>query len=309
MMDKSLSALEPTCRLYAVLARNGLSAVVFRRGPSKQVCLIRWWLSSDKLEVGQWFKGRIHERRSDLSPDGELLVYLAAKHTGLGTWNAVSRPPYLTALAIWPNIGTWGGGGLFETDRTLGLNVMKAQPEPHGDFKIPKNFRATRIADWGGRGEDEPIESTRMERDGWRFTSAGKHSGYKSGAPAHWTFEEPETCERERPRVGHKAHLKPQVILRREKLAIGVTDGPWLLHDFSLHGGEGELRRFKSCDWADWQSNGDLLIATGGCLYRLPGQEAALAAKDPLTNTKLVADLAPLRFTALAAPEWAKEWP
>ena len=33
---------EPSCRLYAILARDGRSAVVFRRGPSKQVLLLRW---------------------------------------------------------------------------------------------------------------------------------------------------------------------------------------------------------------------------------------------------------------------------
>lgn len=308
-MGEARSDPEPTCRLYAIIARNGLSAVVFRRGPSKQVCLIRWWLSSDKIEVGQWFKGRIHERRSDLSPDGELLVYLAAKHTGLSVWNAVSRPPYLTALALWRNIGTWGGGGLFETDTSLGLNVMYAKPEPHGDFKFPKSFEVTRVADWGGRGEDNPIEQVRMQRDGWRVISPGKSSRYNSDAPAKWTFEEPEVYEREQPRPRRKDVKQPEVLLRREKLAIGVRDGPWYLHDFSLHGVEGELRRFKGCDWADWQSNGDLLFATSGCLYRLPSAHAASPAKDPLTSSKLVADLAPLRFTGVAAPEWAREWP
>ena len=308
-MAETASKVAPACRLYAILARNGLSAVVFRRGPSKQVCLIRWWLASDRLEIGQWFKGRIHERRSDLSPDGELLVYLAAKHTGLGTWNAVSRPPYLTALAVWPNLGTWGGGGLFETDFTLGLNVRHEQPELHGDARLPKSFKVRRIAEWGGAGEDNPIEHVRMERDGWRITSPGKHTGYRRDAPAHWIFEEPETYERRQPRQHGKQASRPDVLLRRDKLAIGVTDGPWQLHDFSLHGDEGELRRFKSCDWADWQSNGDLLIATDGCLFRMAASFVATSAKDPLTGAKLVADLRSLLFTPVAAPEWAKEWP
>lgn len=304
-----MTDIEPACRLYAVLARNGLSAVVFRRGPSKQVCLIRWWLSRDKLEIGQWFKGRIHERRSDLSPDGELLVYLAAKHTGLGTWNAVSRPPYFTALAVWPNLGTWGGGGLFETDSTLGLNTRYQQPPLHGDYKLPKSFKVGRVAEWGGSGEDNPIEHVRLERDGWRITVPGRHTGYKYGAPAHWTFEEPETYERSQPRRGHKDAARPEVRLRRELRAIGVTDGPWLLHDFSLHGEAGELRRLKACDWADWQSNGDLLFAIGGCLFRLPAAETANPVSDPLAAARMVADLNPLRFAPVAAPEWAKEWP
>ena len=33
-----------------------------------------------------------------------------------GTWTAVSTPPYFSALAIWPAIGSWTGGGLFLPD-------------------------------------------------------------------------------------------------------------------------------------------------------------------------------------------------
>ncbi len=70
---------EPACRVYAILARDGRSAVVFRRGPSRQVLVLRWWLGDDRIEPGQWLKGRIYERRCDLSPDGDLLIYFAAK--------------------------------------------------------------------------------------------------------------------------------------------------------------------------------------------------------------------------------------
>jgi hypothetical protein len=44
--------------------------------------LIKWHLKSDTFEIGQWFKGRIYERRCDLSPSGELLAYFAAKYLG-----------------------------------------------------------------------------------------------------------------------------------------------------------------------------------------------------------------------------------
>jgi len=57
-------------RLWVVLARNGDTAVVFRLGPSKQVLLIRWQRGDDSLFPGQWFKGRIYERRYDLSWSG-----------------------------------------------------------------------------------------------------------------------------------------------------------------------------------------------------------------------------------------------
>ena len=110
-------------RLYALIAREARKAVVFRRGPSKSVLLLAWDLENDTLTPGQWLRGRIYERRCDLSPDGELLAYFAAnQREPLYSWTAVSRPPYLTALALWPKGDCWGGGGLFRHERTLALN-------------------------------------------------------------------------------------------------------------------------------------------------------------------------------------------
>ena len=65
-------------RIHAILAREAPKAVVFRRGPSGQVCTLGWDMETDTFTMGQWLKGRIYEYRSDLSPDGELLVYFAA---------------------------------------------------------------------------------------------------------------------------------------------------------------------------------------------------------------------------------------
>ena len=64
-------------RLHAILAREAPKAVVFRRGPSGQVCTLGWDLETDTFTMGQWLKGRIYEYRSDLSPDGELMIYFA----------------------------------------------------------------------------------------------------------------------------------------------------------------------------------------------------------------------------------------
>ncbi len=63
-----------------MLARAAPAAVIFRRGPSRRVQLIAWDTATDRLVPGQWFHGRIYERRSDLSPCGRMLIYLAAKH-------------------------------------------------------------------------------------------------------------------------------------------------------------------------------------------------------------------------------------
>ena len=69
----------PHPRLAILFAARAPVAVIFRRGPSKRVEVIRWDTAHDTFERGHWFHGRIYTRRCDLSPDGELLVYFASK--------------------------------------------------------------------------------------------------------------------------------------------------------------------------------------------------------------------------------------
>jgi hypothetical protein len=63
---------EPSTRLHVLLARRSGRGVVFRRGPSERVALVAWDTDRHAFELGQWFHGRIYERRCDLSPSGEL---------------------------------------------------------------------------------------------------------------------------------------------------------------------------------------------------------------------------------------------
>jgi len=69
---------KPKVSLYALLARDALVGVVFRRGPSKQVLLLLWRIDTDQFYEWQWFKGCNYERRCDLSPSGDRLIYFAA---------------------------------------------------------------------------------------------------------------------------------------------------------------------------------------------------------------------------------------
>src|SRR5215470_7646047 len=64
-------------RLHVLLARDARLGVVIRRGPSRSVCTLLWDRKTDKFQLGQWMRGRIYERRSDLSPDGKHLIYFA----------------------------------------------------------------------------------------------------------------------------------------------------------------------------------------------------------------------------------------
>ncbi len=53
------AASTPRTSLFVIPALKAPVAVIFRRGPSRQVRLIKWNLKDDSFERGQWFKGRI----------------------------------------------------------------------------------------------------------------------------------------------------------------------------------------------------------------------------------------------------------
>jgi len=88
----------PPPQLYAIRAAAAPMTVVFaHRGVWFMIA--RWNFTTNKVERGAWFRGKIFQRRSDVSPDGEFLHYVAMK--GGRSFHAVSRVPWLTALALW----------------------------------------------------------------------------------------------------------------------------------------------------------------------------------------------------------------
>jgi hypothetical protein len=130
----------PACRLFILMARAAPVAVILRRGPSAWYHVIKWHTDTDQFEHGAWFRGRIYEERCDLSPDGDLLLYFALQGSRWqtsyrGSWTAVSRVPWLHALALWPEGDTWGGGGRFRTNRTVVLmrTDCEGQAKRHPD--------------------------------------------------------------------------------------------------------------------------------------------------------------------------------
>lgn len=106
-------------RIYVILARKAPCCSRVPTRAVQQVLTIAWNTQTHEFCTGQWFKGRIYEHRSDLSPSGEKLIYFAAKH----------RAPLFA-------------------DRT----------QPCGTHS--------------GRGQDDPILSQRLVRDGWRLLQA-----------------------------------------------------------------------------------------------------------------------------------------
>src|ERR1043165_3358949 len=144
--------------IYVLMAREAPRAVIFRRGPTRRVLLLSWDLETDEIVPGQWFKGRVYEHRCDLSPDGRLLIYFAAKFWRTPeAWTAVSQPPYFTALARWMKETAWGGGGLFDSATSIALNHDDEDFALAAGFALPPEITVHAIAPWAGGGEDEPI--------------------------------------------------------------------------------------------------------------------------------------------------------
>lgn len=151
-------------RLYVIPARESDTAVILRRGPSMWYHVMLWDTRRDRIVNGAWLKGRIFEEKCDLSPDGNLFIYFVRKDRVKDSafthaYTAVSRPPWLTALIVWPEGTTYGGGAEFTAPRTVwGVSMRGTHPEfPLKGLELAESPLAPRPkpdsiagADWTG---------------------------------------------------------------------------------------------------------------------------------------------------------------
>ena len=159
-------------KLFVIPASEASIAVILRRGPSDWYHIIEWDTRRDRFMHGAWIKGRIYEEKCDVSPNGRLFLYFVHQGTRGGTtfthaWTAVSRTPWLSALTLWPQGTTYGGGGRFFDDRTVVLGGVLHPPHP--DFPLrglrvaegnaPLHVRTDDVpeADWCGRDQRDRI--------------------------------------------------------------------------------------------------------------------------------------------------------
>lgn len=281
-------------RLFMIFARESPTAVIFRRGPSKWVQLVKWDTSTDRFQPGQWFNGRIFERRSDLSPDGSLLIYFAQKITGRSlkdreythAWTAISRPPFLTALALWPKGDCWHGGGLFRDAKTVLLNHKRKVAKPHEKHK-PCGLRV--IPNRNAHGEDDPIFSQRLDRDGWRLTMKLQFEG--RGYPRVFHTIQPEVREKTNPDHTHAIRLarSRENLEYYERFALCSLNPP-------------VVSQIDRASWVDWDQRGRLVFARDGKIFAASISPGCHLAEEQL------ADLNPSRPEAVPPPEWATKW-
>jgi hypothetical protein len=288
----------PPPRLAMLQARAADVAVIFRRGPGRQVELVRWDTARDVFERGHWFKGRIRHRRCDLSPDGRYLVYFASKITGrtladtayTSTWTAISRPPWLTALALWPKGDHWAGGGLFEDEHTLMLNHAPAQAAPHPAHRPGKKLRVRPNPRAGG--EDDPIYSARLTRDGWELRQEGRTEW--GGLDEGFRTTVPEVRRRAHP-DGAPLHVQ---LTRR-------LDGYRYREAFRVRDRDGRdaAELPLGTEWADWDRGGRLVVLAEGRV-----QAAAVSPDGRVGPLDVLIDLTDDRFEARVSPPEARRW-
>ena len=268
----------PPPRIYGIFAREAPVGVVFRRGPSAWVELIRLDLANDRAERGAWFHGRVYEDRSDLSPDGDLLVYVAAKHANTDAsygyvWTAVSRPPWMTALALWPKNDTYYGGGLFEGPRDLWLDVAYGEPVAHP--RHPEGPLTVRV-DW----RDEMLEAQRLARDGWTTVSASPLAKEALKRVPR------DGLVRERPTGAAGTVLRCTAPRYGEPAYALVRDG--------------DVQPLPGVTWAEVDPGRGLVLERDGRLLRMDARGR---------EVREIADLAADRPDPRPAPDWARQWP
>lgn len=323
---------KPSVNLYCILARESPAAVVFRRGPAELVQLLLWDRRTDLFEEGQWLKGRIYERYCDLSPSGRYLVYWAGNFKPpFYHWTAVSRPPYLTAIALWPNYGAYGGG-LFESEERLLLSFL-SKPDKKGN-PLPNGFE---VEQWIGEFDCAlgHIVENRLSRDGWDHFQNGffRPDRYKTaltGPVSDNSFcileRDPESPDASgQPGVkesfGYQKMEKGKIldpfdpidiwrkqcgrnILEMRTLGLQQVGGPRYPAEYRVISAETESVIFDlgRADWADWDTTGDLLYAQGGCIFRVHSNKLGSQVSHKLI------DLTDAKFQPLEAPSEFQRW-
>jgi hypothetical protein len=265
-------------KLFVIMARESKTAVIFRRGPSRWVQLIRWYTETDTLEPGQWFHGRIYDERCDLSPNGEHLIYFAAKHQNwrtkdkLVSWTAISRPPFLTAIAFWPNGDTtYGGGGFFDSNKKVRVQTYGGTPWQPNLVRTPSGIHVQYTDSYC---EEFPLLVKRLERDGWiRCASDGQNFQFeKSSKSTGWVI-----ALRWNPRDSDRPF---SAWCRRRSNNEAVLD---------------------STDWADFDKTGRLVFSRGRKLYCLDVGNGGVAERE-------LADFSKNKPEEKPAPDWATHW-
>jgi hypothetical protein len=271
-------------RLFGIPASRAPVVAIIRRGPSDWCHVGRWDVAAARYEPGAWLKGTIAPQKCDLSPDGRWLAYSAVKYPGSWeagpVYEAISRLPWLTALAAW-EAGTTYTRGIHFTDEpgesalgspTVGsvaplLSQFGLAVTPAVQFAVERRHgwieaAATPPRDQGGPWDERRVvtmEKSRPGAPGGFLLVSGSYAAFRSFPQWHETIE----------------------------YALVDDDTTQPLGDVQ---------------WADWDRTGRLLVATTSGRLQIRDLEGEGM------QIRFDFDLAELAPDPQPAPDWATTW-
>jgi hypothetical protein len=268
-------------RLHVLLAGDAPLGVVIRRGPAKQVCTLLWDRTTDTFTLGQWFKGRIYERRCDLSPDGRYLIYFALSgkwHAeARGAWTAVSIAPYLKAIVLLAKGDAWHGGGLFISSNRYWVNGGSMHTPLRDSRLVQSDENYKPQGQWGS--ECLSVYYPRLLRDGWT------------------ALDPPQRDAQGRTRRFEKAAAAGWVLRKLAHAEVGAGPGKSVFWDeHTLYAPSSDVAiPCPAWEWAEWDGR-RLLWAQGGRLY------AGALNQHGLAEEQVLYDFNAMVFQEIAAP-------
>lgn len=268
-------------RLHVLLAHNAEIGVVIRRGPSRHVCTILWNRKTDEFQLGQWLKGRIYERRCDLSPDGKYMIYFAMNgrwqsKTG-GSWTAISQAPYLKAISLFAKGDCWHGGGLFTSKRRYWLNDGCGHTQLANSPDLRRDTNYIPIGGYGG--ECLSVYYPRLQRDGWDCLEQQNVGKWKD---IH-IFQKKLTDGWVLRKIAHS------------EIGAPVGKGCYWDEHCLYHPSSELLLSFPDWEWADVERT-RLVWAANGQLF------SGHVNDNKIHNQKMLYDFNPMKFEAIEAP-------
>jgi hypothetical protein len=237
-------SIAPPPRLFGIPATRAPIVAVLRRGPTEWSRVGRWDVARGVYEPGAWIRANLYPQRCDLSPDGRWLCYFTLKMPGRwkagSTYVAISRLPWLSALAAWGTCGTWTRGAHFVDDPS----VWSVGDPDEGDARPcrrrfgvaltrPASFAVERRRGW----TETPDTPPRAADDMWD----------ERRAVITMEKSQPKGDGYVRLRVrGRFAAFRES---RSRVVSYEIAAGP-------------RLQALDEAQWADWDADGRLLVAT-----------------------------------------------
>jgi hypothetical protein len=239
-------------RIFGISASAAPVVAILRRGPSDWFHVGRWDLDRGEYEPGAWVRGTIYPQRCDVSLDGRWLCYFmlrggAADWDAGSTYVAISKLPWVHALAAWGSAGTWTRGAHFvDGDRAP---TIEAPDEGAVDMSklryglavtLPASFAVERRRGW----DEAPGNPPRVADDIWDERRADR-----------------VVMRKPRPGDIGPSPLQLQVKGRYAAFRQGPFNNELRDARYSTSRGS-DVWPLDDVQWADWDATGRLVVAT-----------------------------------------------